>query len=451
MNYINEQESKLLQDADANHFRHPFTDHKDLSQKKSRIITHAEGVYIYDAQKNKILDGMSGLWCVNVGYGRKELAKAAYDQMQDLPYYNTFFQCTHPPAVKLAQTLVEITPAHMNQVFFTGSGSECNETVIRTVRYFWKLQGFKDKNVIIARDNAYHGSGVGSASLGGMTVMHEQGDLPIPNIEHIEQPYYYGEGKKTGLSEEEFGLKAAQALEKKILELGEDRVAAFIAEPIQGAGGVIIPPKSYWPEVQKICNKYNILFVLDEVISGFGRLGTWFAADFYDLKPDLMCMAKGMSSGYLPIGGVMMSDRVSEVLTEKGGEFFHGFTYSGHPAACAVALANINILKNENVLETLRETTIPYMREKWMSLADHPLVEEVRIEGMLGALELNDLGQDDIGTLTRDQSIENGLVMRATGDTMLIAPPLVIEPHQIDELVEKARKTFDDIYEKYAQ
>ncbi|MGI9336384.1 MAG: aminotransferase, partial [Gammaproteobacteria bacterium] len=331
------------QELDRRHHLHPFTDHEALRERGSRIITHADGVYLWDSDGNRYLDGMAGLWCVNIGYGRKELAEAAYHQMLELPYYNNFFQSTHPPSVELAERLAEISPPGFNQVFYTGSGSEANDTVIRIVRRYWQVQEEPQRTVIIARDNAYHGSTIGGASLGGMKPMHEQAGLPIPGIEHIMQPYWFALGGD--LDREAFGLLAARALEEKIEALGPERVAAFIAEPVQGAGGVIVPPASYWPEIGRICKRYGILLVADEVICGFGRTGKWFGTDYYELEPALMAIAKGLSSVYLPIGGVLVHERVAAGLIRGGGEFAHGFTYSGHPAACAVALANIGILR----------------------------------------------------------------------------------------------------------
>ncbi len=292
------------QDLDRDHYLHPFTDHKDLREKKSRIITRAEGVYIYDADDNEILDGMSGLWCVNAGYGREELIEAAEKQLRQLPYYNSFFQCAHPPSIELSRLLKEVSQPQFNNVFFAGSGSESNDTIMRMVRRYWDLLGQPDKQTIISRINAYHGSTMAGASLSGMKTMHGQGGLPIPGIVHIEQPYWFGTDRS--LPPDDFGLETARALEKKIDEIGVDKVAAFIAEPIQGAGGVIVPPDTYWPEIQRICDEYAILLITDEVITGFGRLGEWFGADYYKVKPDLMPFAKGVTSGYLPLGGVMV-------------------------------------------------------------------------------------------------------------------------------------------------
>ena len=444
------------QALDAAHYIHPFTDHAALSRKGTRVITRADGVYLYDSDGRQILDGMSGLWCVNLGYGRRELAEVAYQQLLELPYYNSFFQAAHPPAIELARLLVEVTPPQFSHVFFTGSGSEANDTVVRAVRRYWDLLEQPQRTFIISRKNAYHGSTMAGASLGGMAPMHAQGGLPIPGIVHIRQPYWYGEGGD--LSPEEFGVVAARALEEKILEIGPERVAAFIGEPIQGAGGVIIPPSTYWPEIQKIAQRYGILLIADEVICGFGRTGEWFGSQYFGIQADLMPIAKGMSSGYLPIGGVMVADKVARVLTERGGDFNHGFTYSGHPVACAVACATINILRSEGIVDRVRDDVGPYLQQRWRELADHPLVGEARGVGLIGALELVRDKQTrqtfaepgDVGTLCRDICIENGLVMRAVRDTMIIAPPLVMTRAHVDELVDKARKSLDRTLEKVA-
>ncbi|KGF64019.1 aspartate aminotransferase family protein [Pseudomonas lutea] len=431
----------------SDHHLAPFSDFKQLKEKGPRIITKAKGVYLWDSEGNKILDGMAGLWCVAIGYGREELADAASKQMRELPYYNLFFQTAHPPALQLAKAISDIAPEGMNHVFFTGSGSEGNDTVLRLVRHYWAIKGQPSKKVIISRVNGYHGSTVAGASLGGMTYMHEQGDLPIPGIVHIPQPYWFGEGGDK--TPDEFGVWAAEQLEKKILELGVENVGAFIAEPIQGAGGVIVPPDTYWPKIKDILAKYDILFVADEVICGFGRTGEWFGSDFYDLKPDLMTIAKGLTSGYIPMGGVIVRDEVVKVLND-GGDFNHGFTYSGHPVAAAVGLENIRILSEEKIVERVKSETAPYLQKRLRELSDHPLVGEVRGVGMLGAIELvkdkttrERYAGRGAGMICRTFCFNNGLIMRAVGDTMIISPPLVITFAEIDELVEKARKCLD--------
>jgi putrescine aminotransferase len=450
---VTELDIPALQRMDAQHHLHPFCDNAVLAKKGTRIITRAEGVYVWDAEGHKLLDAFAGLWCVNVGYGRQELVAAAARQMQELPYYNSFFQCTSQPTIELADLIASLAPENISHAFFTGSGSEANDTILRMVRHFWSVQGKPEKFNVISRYNGYHGSTVAGASLGGMEAMHKQGGLPIPGIYHINQPYWYQDGGD--LSPEEFGLQRAQELEAKILELGPETVAAFIGEPIQGAGGVIIPPAGYWPEIQRICRKYDVLMIVDEVICGFGRTGKWFGSDFFHLQPDIMPVAKGISSGYLPIGAVMFSSRIAEVLSEKGGELAHGYTYSGHPVCAAVALENIRILQRENIVERVDQDTGPYLQQRWLQLAEHPLVGEARIAGLVGALELVADKQarrffaerGKVGALCRDFALGNGLILRATKDSMLLSPPLVITHEEIDELIEKTVTSLDQTWE----
>lgn len=437
------------QELDKNHYLHPFTDHKDLHKRRSQIITRADGVYIYDADDKKILDGMSGLWCVNAGYGRQEIIAAAAEQMQELPYYNSFFQCSNPPAIELSAMLQEISQPQFKRIFFAGSGSESNDTIVRMVRTYWDLMEQPGRHTIISRNNAYHGSTVAAASLSGMKAMHKQSGLPIPGIVHVDQPYWFGSDRS--MSADEFGLAAARSIEDKIKEVGPDKVAAFIGEPIQGAGGVIVPPDSYWPEVQRICDEYEILLISDEVITGFGRLGEWFGADYFKIRPDFMPFAKGVTSGYLPLGGVFVSDRVADVLIDKGGEFFHGYTYSGHPVACAVAIANLKLIQSENLVARIRDDIGPYLQQKWRTLGDHPLVGDTRMVGLMGALEIvenkDTLQRFDekrgIGTICREKLLANGVCMRAVGDTVICAPPFVLSHAEADEMIEATWKALD--------
>lgn len=446
---IVERATREWQDLDGRHYLHPFTDFKSLAAEGTRVITRADGVYLYDSDGARVLDAMSGLWCVNVGYGRKELAEAAYRQMQELPYYNSFFKSAHPPAIELARLLAELTPPQFNRVFYAGGGSEANDTIVRMVRRYWALCGEPGRDVIISRVNAYHGSTMAGASLGGMSAMHAQGGLPIPGIVHIEQPYWFENG--IDLSPEEYGIKAARRLAEKIEEVGPERIAAFIGEPIQGAGGVIIPPDTYWPEIQRICRHYGILLIADEVVCGFGRTGHWFGCEHFGFEPDFMTLAKAITSGYQPLGAVMVSDRVAEVLIEQGGEFHHGYTYSGHPVACAVAIANLGILRGEGLVDRVRDDIGPYLQRRWRELGEHPLVGEVRGVGLIGALELVAhkgtrtffRNRGTVGTLCRDHCFANGLIMRAVRDTMIMAPPLVLTREQADEMVEKAWKCLD--------
>ncbi len=437
------------QRADAAHFLHPFTDFQSLARKGSRIITRADNIYLWDSEGHKILDAMSGLWCVNVGYGQQALIDAATRQLRELPFYNAFFQTATPPPIELAELLCDVTPPQFNHVFFTGSGSEGNDTVVRMVRRYWDVLGQPQRQVIISRKNAYHGSTMAGASLGGMAAMHAQGGLPIPGIVHIEQPYWYELGRS--MSRDDFGQVAARWLETKIQEVGPDKVAAFIGEPVQGAGGVIIPPETYWPEIQRICDQYGILLVSDEVICGFGRTGHWFGCERFGYRPDLMTFAKGVTSGYIPLGGVMVGDRVAKVMIEQGGEFEHGYTYSGHPTACAVGVANIRLIRELGLVQQVRDTTGPYLAKLFETLKDHPLVGDAETCGLMGALLLvknKATGEPfpdevSIGMVCRGHCFGNGLIMRAVGNRMIIAPPLVMTTAQIDEMGVLIRRCLD--------
>ncbi|RUS60626.1 aspartate aminotransferase family protein [Pseudorhodobacter sp. E13] len=447
----NHMPTKELQALDAAHHMHPFTEANALEAAGARIITRANGVMLTDSEGNHILDGMSGLWCVNIGYGREELAQTALRQMRELPFYNTFFMTSHVPAIALSAKIAELAPGPLNHVFFAGSGSEANDTNIRLVRHYWAKKGKPSKSIIISRKNGYHGSTLGGGSLGGMTYMHNQGCPVIPDIHHIDQPHWYAEGGD--MTPEEFGLARAQQLEAAILELGEDRVGAFIGEPIQGAGGVIIPPSTYWPEIQRICDKYEILLIADEVICGFGRTGQWFGSQTVGIRPDIMTIAKGLTSGYVPMGGSIVSDEIAQTIADD--DFNHGYTYSGHPVAAAVALENLRIIQEEKLVERVREDVGPYLAEKWKTLAEHPMVGEARSLGLMGTLALTPhkesrakfAGKEGaIGLRTRTRCFENGLVMRHVGDRMIIAPPLVISHAEIDRLVELAHKSIDEAY-----
>ena len=437
------------QAADAAHFLHPFTDHQGLAKKGARIIDRADNIYLWDSEGHKILDAMSGLWCVNVGYGQQALVDAATRQMQQLPFYNAFFQTATTPAIELAELLATVTPPQFQHVFFSGSGSEGNDTVVRMVRRYWDILGQPERQVIISRKNAYHGSTMAGASLGGMSGMHAQGGLPIPGIVHIDQPYWWEHGRS--MSKDEFGLVAAGWLEAKILEIGADKVAAFIGEPVQGAGGVIIPPATYWPEIQRICDKHGILLVSDEVICGFGRTGNWFGCETLGFKPDLMTFAKGVTSGYIPLGGVMVGERVAKVLVEQGGEFAHGYTYSGHPVACAVGLANVKLIQQLGLVEHVRNDVGPYLAAAFAQLAEHPLVGQAETCGLMGALLLvkdkatgtSFDGGLEVGMLCRSHCFREGVIMRAVGDRMIIAPPLVITRAQVDEMVGLIKRCLD--------
>ena len=408
----------------------------------ARIITRAEGSHIFDGDGNKLLDGMAGLWCVNIGYGREELAKAAYEQMTELPFSNTFFKTASPPPILLATKISELLGGNLSHVFFNSSGSEAVDTLIRLARYYWQAKGEPQRQVIIGRTNGYHGSTIGGASMGGMKHMHDQGGPWVPGFEHVIQPYKFADGFDE--TEDDFAARCAQAIEDRILEVGPENVAAFMGEPVQGAGGVIIPPAGYWPRVEAICRKYGILLCVDEVICGYGRLGSWFGFQHYGIKPDLVTMAKGLSSGYIPISAVGVADFIVEALRAKGGDFTHGYTYSGHPTAAAVALKNLEIIEREHLVERTRDVTGPYLAKRLAELAaSHPLVGEARSLGLIGAVEIvaepgtnKRFGKGgDAGYLVRDICIAKGLMVRGVRDSVVMSPPLIITEPEIDFLV----------------
>jgi putrescine aminotransferase len=436
----NQYQPAQLRELDAAHHLHPFSDHASLRAAGARVIVRGDGPYIIDSDGNRILDGMSGLWTANIGHSRKELAEAAYKQMLELPYYNTFFKTTHAPVALLSRKLAELAPANLNQTFFGSSGSESNDTAIRLIRHYWVLKGEPKRRIIISRKNAYHGSTIAAGSMGGMAHVHAHSYPVYEGFRHIMDPYWYGESFD-GESQEAFGLRAARALEEEILRLGPENVAAFAGEPVQGAGGVKIPPASYWPEIQRIVDKYGILLLADEVITGFGRLGTWFASEYYGIRPDLITFAKAATSGYIPLSGVIVHDKIADALMTHPDDFNHGYTFSGHPVACAVALKNLEIMEHERLVPRVREFTGPALAAMLAKFKDHPLVGEVRSVGLLGAIELvadkrtrgrfADLGR--VGLICRDHFLNEGFIMRAVFDTMVTAPPLIWTEAQFAE------------------
>ncbi len=442
-----------LQAADLAHHLHPFTDHTELaSEGGPRIITHAEGVYLWDSQGERLLDGMGGLWCVNVGYGRKELGEVAMQQMNRLAYYNTFFKTSHEPAVELSERLAGLLPEGLEHIFYANSGSEANDTALRLVRQYWARRGQPERTIVISRRHAYHGSTIAAASLGGMASMHDIPGIPIPDVIHVEPPYAWEAGADA--DDGDFAIKAADAVEEAIVQAGPENVAAFIGEPVMGAGGVIVPPPGYWARVQEICKRYDILLIADEVICGFGRTGNWFGAQTFGIEPDVLTMAKGLSSGYLPISAVAINARVAHHLLHEGGRLAHGFTYSGHPVAAAVALENLNIIERENLVGHVRDVVGPRLQGGLKSQLDHPLVGEVRGVGAMAAVELTSdkasrSAFDPMGsvaTRVRNLCFERGLVTRAVREGLVFSPPLVISEAEIDELVSILKACLDDVW-----
>ncbi|MBL4603985.1 MAG: aspartate aminotransferase family protein [Emcibacteraceae bacterium] len=446
-----------LVELDQNHHIHPFTDSKDLHNNGVRILEKAEGVYLWDSNGKRYLDSMSGLWCVNVGYGRQELIEAASAQMKKVSYYNTFFGTSTEATTRLAHKIASLTPEGLDHVFFTNSGSEANDTIVKAVKFYWNLMEQPNKKTFISRAYGYHGVTVATASLSGLEEMHPQSDLPLPNfVEHIEAPYWYKHGGD--LEFEEFGLKAARALEDKILELGANNVAAFIGEPIYGAGGVMVPPNSYWPEINRICKKYDVLLIADEVVCGFGRTGEWFGSQTFGIDPDIMTIAKGLSSGYLPIAAAVFNNKIASKIINDGGEWIHGFTYSGHPTSAAVALKNLELLDEGGIVEHAKNGTGPYFQKKLNEFANHPLVGEVRGRGMIAALELVEdkekrlsySSDKGVAGYCRDLCLSRGLIIRAARDCLMTSPPLVITKSEIDEMMSILGQALDDTYSHFS-
>jgi len=435
---------------DRDHHVHPFTDPRVLIEEGGpTVIVRGEGCTLWDEDGRSYLDALAGLWCVNVGYGRAELAEVAADQMRRLAYYNTFFKTTSPPTAALAARLAALMPAGLDRVMFANSGSEALDSIVRLCRHFWALEGRPDKWVMIGREEGYHGSTLATVSLGHIPAMRAQGRLPLPGFAHVDAPYAFRHAP--GADPAAFAETAAGWVEAKILEIGPEKVAALVVEPVQGAGGVIIPPADYLLRVQEICRRHDVLFVLDEVVSAFGRLGAWSAAERFGLSPDLMALAKGLSSGYQPISAVMIGDRVARTLIERGGDFAHGFTYSGHPVAAAVALANLDIIEREGLIARVRDDLEGYFAAALDRLAGHPLVGEVRSIGLIGAVELVQQRQPRVAfdppglvaAVVRDQMQQRGIILRAVRDALVLAPPLVIRHAEIDRIVDTLAEVLD--------
>jgi len=439
---------------DAAHHIHPFSNAGALIREGVRVITRADGVYIWDSDGHRLIDGMSGLWCVQVGYGNRELADAGYEALKTLPYYNHFFKTTNPWTVELAAKLATLLPEGHKYILFANSGSEANDSALKLIRYYWNRRGNPQKKIHLSREYSYHGVTMAAASLSGLTPMHPQWDLPLPGFAKVPTPYWFG-AQAAGYGDigpEEFGVLMADRLEARIRELGPEHVASFSAEPVQGAGGLIFPPATYWPEVQRICREYDVLLHIDEVITGFGRVGEWFGSDTYAIAPDIITMAKGLSSGYQPISAVSLGSKMAEILLSANEELVHGFTYSGHPVAAAVSLKNLEVIERLALIPRVKHSIGPYLQRRLReTFVTHPLVGEVRGHGMLAAIELvPDKPQRrffprdiDVGTRCRNYCFASGLVMRAIRDTMVLAPPLITNEAEIEEIVGKAKEAID--------
>ncbi len=433
---------------------HPYTNLVQHEKQGPHIITKGDGIYVIDDQGNRFIEGLAGLWCTSLGFSEPRLAEAAMRQLTTLPYYQSFAHRATLPVIELAERLIKMAPAPMSKVFFTNSGSEANDTQIKIAWYYHNAIGKPKKKKIISRRQGYHGVTIASGSLTGMAYVQDSFDLPIDRIIHTDCPHYWLNAEP-GESEEDFATRMADNLEKLILAEDPDTVAAFIAEPVQGAGGVILPPATYFAKVQEVLRRYDILFIADEVICGFGRTGNMFGCETYDLEPDMITIAKALSSAYLPIGGAMVSEKVYEALREESGRrgvFGTGYTYSGHPVCAAVAVETLKIYEERDILGHVREVA-PRMQARIAELAAHPLVGEARGVGLIGAVQLvRDKDKralfdpaQKVGALCMNKAVEHGLMVRALpGDSVAVCPPLIITEDEIDLLFDRLAKALDD-------
>ena len=438
-----------LRKMDRAHHLHPFTDHAAMHPTGTHVITSGEGVYLY-GEEGKLLDGLAGLWCVNVGYGRKEIADAVSKQIRELSYYPSFFNTTTEAAVMLADRLGRMAPGKLKYAVFSNSGSEANETGLKIIRQYQILQGKPNRTKILTRNYAYHGVTLATASMTGLPNCQQPFGLPLPGFVHAPAPYAYAVGREKDA--EAYGQECVTETKKLIEKEGPETIGAMILEPVQGAGGVIVPPPGYLAGMRKLARDYGILFVCDEVISGFGRMGCWFLSEMWDLQPDLMILAKGLTSGYVPMGATMVAEPIAEALM-KGGYFAHGFTYTGHPVSAAAALANLDIIEKEKLVERTRDKTGPYFQKKLQEFVGHPAVGEVRGLGLIGAMELLPKGgrKDlkpgmNLGILGAAKVRSEGAIVRGIRDLLAFSPPLVITEKEIDELFASVRRGIDKLW-----
>ena len=451
-----------LDEIDRGKLFHPSTHMRDHASGKMgtpRIIETGQGIRIRDTKGQELIDGFAGLYCVNVGYGRMEIADAIYEQAKKLAYYHTYVGHSNEPAIRLSHRIMEMAPAGMSKVFYGLTGSDANETQIKLVWYYHHVLGKPQKRKIISRLRGYHGSGIMTGSMTGLPIFQNYFNLPVDDVQHTVTPHYYREAAP-GMTEREFSKWCAEELEKMILAEDPDTVAAFIGEPVLGTGGIIPPPEGYWEEIQPVLKKYEILLIVDEVITGFGRLGKNFGSDLYDIRPDLMTVAKGLTSAYLPLSGVIVSDQVWSTLeegSEKFGPIGHGWTYSGHALSAAAALANLEIIEKENLTENAKTTGGYFLKRLHDTFDDHPLVGEVRGEGLLAGLEfVSDKSTrarfDEnlkVGYRVSTQCLQNGLIARAMphGDILGFAPPLILTRADADQIVEITQKSVETVTE----
>ena len=434
---------------------HPQTNLRLHQTEGPLVVERGDGAYVFDDSGKRYLEGMAGLWCASLGFSERRLAEVAYEQMKTLPYYHTFNGRSHPASIDLAEKLIEIAPVRMSKVLFQSSGSEANDTAIKLVWYYHNAIGKPKKKKIIGRTKGYHGTTAASVSLSGQALMHADFDLPLDRFRHTEQPHYYKLAEE-GESEEAFASRMAERLESLILAEGPDTCAAFFAEPVQGAGGVIVPPPTYFEKVQAVLKKYDMLFVADEVICGFGRTGARWGSETFGLEPDMLTCAKALSASYMPISALMISEAVFDAMvaeSDKIGIFGHGYTYSGHPVTSAVALETLRIYEERDVLGHVRRVA-PYFQSKIAALAEHPLVGDVSGVGLLAGLEIvRDKRTREsfdpaakIGERIQGAALRRGLISRALGDRLALCPPLIIGEAHVDEIAGAVRSALDDVW-----
>ncbi len=442
------------EDRDIKYHFHAYTNVEAHASMGPMVIEGGEGIYVFDNQGNKYIEAMSGLWSAAVGFGEKRIADVAYEQMQKLPYYHNFTHKSHDKVIDLAEKLVSIAPVPMSKVFFTNSGSEANDTVMKLVWYRSNALGLKDKKKMISRKKGYHGVTIASASLTGLPYNHESFDLPLDGVLHTTCPHYWRDGLADE-SEEQFATRCANDLEAMIQAEGPETVAAFFAEPVMGAGGVITPPATYWEKIQAVLDKHDVLLVADEVICGFGRTGNMFGSETYGIKPDVMVMSKQLTSTYFPLSALMVNDRFFDPIGKESGRIGvlgHGFTSGGHPVGAAIALENIRIIEEENLVENANEVG-SHLLKRLHALADHPLVGEVRGVGMIAGLELvldkqAKTAGDKPGQLGLPMSNAlkaNGVIVRNIGDTIAFCPPLITTQTQVDVIVDAVEKSLSEV------
>lgn len=413
----------------------------------THVIVSGRGVFLQDAQGRQLLDGLAGLWCVNVGYGRAEINDAVAAQMRQLAYYPSFFNSTTEPAIRLAARLASLAPPRVQHTIFCNSGSEANESALKIIRGYWKLRGQPQRTKILSREFSYHGVTLATTSMTGLPSCSAPFDLPLPGFLHVPAPHAYAADRES--DPVAYGKWCVEETARVIEREGADTIAAMFVEPVQGAGGVIPPPAGYLAALRALCREHGILFVADEVITAFGRVGDWFASNLWDLDPDLISLAKGLTSGYLPLGATMVSDEIADVLLHHG-YFAHGFTYSGHPTTCAAALANLDIIENDGLIPRVRTNLGPYFQEKLRAFAGHPAVGEVRGTGLIGALELVPRGGKAALTPTMMLGIkaaalarQEGVIVRGIRDIVAVAPPLTITREETDQLFDAVGKALD--------